>query len=221
MKLIINLILSIYLPHLFFAYNTFDVSSLKISSKTDQIMIVIPSKNSLNLATFYYYIKKGNIWNEFMISEAHIGKNGIGKEREGDYKTPIGLYQFNSYFGIADNPGAKVPYIKLNNSLYWNGDSDSPKYNQMVNIEIYTNFDISKSEHLIDETSAYQYAMNINYNENGVPYLGSAIFLHCYTKSLYTAGCVAIPHSNMIKVVQNVNKNAMIIIDYEENIYQY
>ena len=67
MKLIINLILSIYLPHLFFAYNTFDVSSLKISSKTDQIMIVIPSKNSLNLATFYYYIKKGNIWNEFMI----------------------------------------------------------------------------------------------------------------------------------------------------------
>ena len=73
----------------------------------------------------------------------------------------------------------------------------------------------------IDETTAYQYAMNINYNEEGIPYKGSAIFLHCYTKNPYTAGCVALPYSYMETVLKNVSKNARIIIDLKENIYNY
>ena len=77
----------------------------------------------------------------------HISK-GLGKEKEGDKKTPVGIYQFNEYFGIYDNPGTELPYIKVNKSHYWDGDNNSDRYNQLVNIETYTNFNVKKSEHL-------------------------------------------------------------------------
>ena len=50
----------------------------------------------------------------------------------GDKKTPIGVFKFTKYFGVADNPGTKLPYVKLNEYNYWNGDSSSKKYNQFV-----------------------------------------------------------------------------------------
>ena len=47
------------------------------------------------------------------------------------------------------------------------------------------------------------------------------IFLHCFTKKSYTGGCVALPEQNMIKVFKKINKNAVIIIDVKQNIYNY
>ena len=201
--------------------NTFDVSKLKISSTTDQIMIVT-GKYDTSYANFYYYIKNSNgNWEEYLKTEAHIGKNGLGKTKEGDYKTPIGKFKFTRYFGVAENPGTNVPYIKLDDSMYWDCDSKSTRYNQMVYTDYYNDFDKSVSEHLITETVAYKYAMNINYNEEGVPYKGSAIFLHCFTKNPYTAGCVALNEESMINVYKKINENCVIIIDSEENISNY
>ena len=91
----------------------------------------------------------------------------------------------------------------------------------MVNIETYQDFDKAQSEHLIEEDLAYQYAMNINYNEEGIPKKGSAIFLHCYSNKPYTGGCVALPELYMIEVIKKASENARIIIDYKENIYNY
>ena len=205
-----------------FINSGYDVSKLKIASKTDQIMLVIPNSYKSCNAYFYYYVKSGNTWKEFIYTKANIGKNGVTSSKvEGDMKSPIGCFKFNKYFGIANNPGTKMPYIKLNNSLYWVSDPNSSRYDQMVNIETYTAFNKSISEHLIDETLAYKYAMNINYNQNNIPNMGSAIFLHCFKKVAYTSGCVAISESNMVKVLKKVNKNAMIVIDIKENIYKY
>ena len=217
-----SLISIIFIITLSFINSGYDVSKLKISSKTDQIMLVIPTSYKSHFAEFYYYIKSGNTWKEFIYTKANIGKNGVTSSKvEGDMKSPIGCFKFNKYFGRANNPDTKMPYIKLNNSLYWVSDPNSSRYDQMVNIETYTAFDKSKSEHLIEETVAYKYAMNIYYNQNAIPNKGSAIFLHCLTKSSYTAGCVAISETNMIKVLKKVNKNAMIVIDIKENIYKY
>ena len=145
-----------------------DISKLKISKDTDQIMIVIPEKYTSSRATFFYYIKEGEEWKIFLKTEAYIGRDGLGLQSEDDVKSPIGLFNFTKFFGIADNPGTKVPYIKLNDSLYWVSDPKSSKYNQMVNIETFTDFDKQLSEHLIDENIAYKYAMNINYNPTGL-----------------------------------------------------
>ena len=220
MKVIFLLLSILFLQYLSYE-NTFDVTKLKISRQTDQIMIVVPKDHYTYSGFFYYYIKKENKWIEFMSTEAHLGKNGLGKQIQGDKKTPVGVYSFNCYFGINDNPGTKLPYVKLNESHYWQGDSYAERYNQLVNIETFKDFDTDECEHLIEETLGYKYAMNINYNEKVIPFKGAGIFLHCFTENPYTAGCVALSEADMIRVFRNVNKNTLILIDYIENIYNY
>ena len=199
----------------------FDVSKLKVAKETDNIMLVIPLSYESFSAYFYYYFKEGNEWTEIMSTEARIGLNGLGKEREGDKRTPIGKFKFNSYFGIKDNPGTSLPYIKVTDSIYWNGDSNSKKYNSLVDLKNYTDFNTSESEHLIDVNPGYEYAMNMNYNEDGTPYKGAGIFLHCYTERPYTAGCVALPEEDMKTVLMKANSNSVIIIDVLKNIENY
>ena len=47
----------------------------------------------------------------------------------------------------------------------------------------------------------------------------SAIFVHCFgTNKPYTAGCVAIPKEQMIKVMKNVKKDCLVIIESLKNI---
>ena len=140
----------------------------------------------------YFYVKEGNKWVKHKEINAFVGKKGLGKEKEGDAKTPVGVYKFNCYFWILDNPGTNLPYIKVNQSHYWDYDSNSKKYNSFVNKETYSEFNVSESEHLIDINPGYEYALNMDYNKEHIPKKGAGIFLHCFTKNKYTAGCVAI-----------------------------
>jgi L,D-peptidoglycan transpeptidase YkuD (ErfK/YbiS/YcfS/YnhG family) len=198
-----------------------DISKFKVASLTDQIILVIPPNYTTTSAMLYFYVKEENQWKEYLQAEAYIGKNGLGKEKEGDCKTPVGVYQFNAYFGIKDNPGTNLPYVKVNVSHYWDGDSDSDRYNQMVNYETYKDFSTDESEHLIEIDPGYEYAMNINWNKEGIPKKGSAIFLHCFTRNKYTAGCVAIHYLNLAEIYRKINDNCYIIIDTKENMTRY
>ena len=220
-NILLFLSFSIYLSSKFTSKNAFDVSKLKIASTTDQIMIVTPFRYTSSIASFHYYIKKGEEWEEILSSQAYIGRDGLGLHSEDDLKSPIGVFNFTNLFGIGDNPGTNLPYTKVNDSIYWVSDPKSPKYNKMVNIETFKDFDPAISEHLIEYPVAYKYAININYNPTGIPGIGSAIFLHCTTNNLYTGGCVSLPEKNLVKVFKLINENAVIIIDEAENIYNY
>ena len=201
--------------------NEIDVSKFKVASSTDQIIVVIPPYYTSTDAMLYFYIKKDNKWNLHTRTEAYIGKNGLGKEREGDNKTPIGVYQFNRYFGIEDNPGTNLPYVKVNESHYWDGDSNSSRYNTLVNNETYKDFNASDSEHLIEYNPGYEYALNIDYNKEQTPKKGAGIFLHCFTDRQHTAGCVAINKEKLKNIYKEVNENCYIIINTKENMTQY
>lgn len=96
-------------------------------------------------------------------------------------KTPFGVYKFKKAFGIANNPGCAIPYLKVNNSTYWSGDvANGMHYNEMVDLNDYPNLNMTNSEHIIEYENQYHYCLNINFNENGTPEKGSAIFLHCF-----------------------------------------
>ena len=159
-------------------------------------------------------------WKEIITTPGYIGKKGLGKTKEGDAKTPIGVFRFTKAFGIADDPGCKIPYQKVTADDYWSGDRrDGYKYNQMVSIKDFPDLDTDDSEHIVDYDVHYQYCMNIGYNEEGVPGEGSAIFLHCIgPEKPYTGGCVAIPKDKMISVLQNVDKDCVVVIDSLKNI---
>lgn len=135
--------------------------------------------------------------------EGKLGRKGLGKQVEGDEKTPIGIFKMNTPFGISDAlEGFPDNYLKVDSNYYWNGDSDSPLYNKLCNVTSYNDFNKAKSEHLINYGGYYNYCIDSGYNPEGTPHLGSAIFLHC-SMGENTGGCIAVPESCMIDIMKN------------------
>lgn len=157
---------------------------------------------------------EGGYWREVLTTPGFIGKNGLGKQKEGDGKTPVGTFRFTQAFGLARNPGCAIRYTRGNEHLFWSGDErPGMHYNELVDVCRLPRLDSRVSEHLIEYPVHYRYALNISYNEKGAPGLGSAIFLHCFgPKWPYTGGCVAIPQDKMLAVMRRVRPECKVVI---------
>ena len=159
-------------------------------------------------------------WKEIMTTPGIIGKNGLGKTKEGDGMTPVGTFCFNAAFGIAPDPGCAIPYHQVDENVYWSGDvRPGMKYNEMVNIRQLPDLDKENSEHLVDYNPQYIYGLNISYNAKGIPGAGSAIFLHSFgPQKPYTGGCVAIPLDKMEFVIKHVQPDCVVVINTLEKL---
>ncbi len=195
------------------------VAKLPEAATANQLFVVA----GIGKTTAYVSMHQKNddgTWTQIMTTPGYIGKNGLGKTKEGDGMTPVGTFSFNYAFGIAADPGCAIPYQQVTYKDYWSGDSrEGYHYNEMVNIDNYPDLAVDDSEHLVDYTHEYQYCLNISYNADGTPGLGSAIFLHCLgAVKPYTGGCVAIPEDQMVKVLKNVSKDCVVVIDSLEKL---
>ena len=90
-------------------------------------------------------------------------------------------------------------------------DPESEYYNQLVRASETGGVVWDSAEHLIGETVAYEYAVAIDYNNSCTPGSGSAIFFHCSTGN-GTAGCVSVPRDVMVKILQTLKDDTLIII---------
>ena len=135
---------------------------------------------------------------------AVIGKNGPGKQSEGDTKTPLGTWTVGLAYGIEDDPGSLIPYTKVTDDMYWCATgSNSTNYNKLIYKSDNPDADYSEDEHLIDYPIVYNYLLDLGYNKAGAPYAGNAIFLHCWRgPDSPTGGCVAVAEENMRKILQ-------------------
>lgn len=195
------------------------VAHLNAAKNTNQIIVVAVDGTSAKLSM---YIKdEDNVWKEYLETDAYIGKKGLGKVREGDGKTPIGVFRFTHAFGILENPGTDLDYVQVDESYYWVDDGASTYYNQFVSTES-VKMDWASAEHICEYEDLYNYVLAINYNEDGIPGEGSAIFLHCTSqKTNSTSGCVAIPENIMKKILQKINEKCVLIIDTEKGVRNY
>ena len=148
-------------------------------------------------------------WTRILSCSGYVGRNGIGKTREGDVKTPVGTFKITEAFGIKENPGTTVKYTKVNPYLYWSGEYGT--YNTMVDSRELGHVP-ENSEHLIDYVPHYNYGVNMGYNKKNVFGKGSALFLHCFGSNPYTGGCVAVSEENMVKILQNLTRRTRICI---------
>ncbi len=159
-------------------------------------------------------------WQMIMSTPGFIGKNGLGKTKKGDGKTPVGTFKFNKAFGNSENPGTAFEYTRADGNTYWSGDMRKGKhYNELVSLKDIPDLDKENSERIADNPIHYQYCLNISYNAEGTPGKGSAIFLHVFgDRKPFTGGCVAIPLDKMRFVMQNVSKDCVVIINSLENL---
>jgi L,D-peptidoglycan transpeptidase YkuD (ErfK/YbiS/YcfS/YnhG family) len=144
---------------------------------------------------------------------AKIGVNGFGKLREGDLKSPEGIYRIRGGFGwgAVDEP-LRIPWRKSAHNDYFIDDPHSPYYNQWLRTdEPIATFAASWETLYIPQ---YKFSIDFDFNKENVTGLGSAIFLHVWKgPHVPTAGCTAISEAAMSLIVHwlDLDKKPLII----------
>jgi len=187
------------------------VAELEIAKTADQILVVSASGTTAEITM---HVKNADgFWYELFFTYGYVGYNGVGTASEGSQTTPKGVYSLTTAFGILQDPGTALPYTQVDASHYWVDDPSSRYYNKFVSTNDVEK-DWTSAEHLADYTHAYAYAIAIDYNITCIPGAGSAFFLHCSTNSP-TYGCVAVSKEDMLFILQNISRNAYIVIQSE------
>jgi L,D-peptidoglycan transpeptidase YkuD (ErfK/YbiS/YcfS/YnhG family) len=140
-----------------------------------------------------------------------VGYNGVisaASKREGDGRTPAGLYWLHDGFGALANPGLARHWTMATSRHVWVDDSRSRYYNTMQ-LEP-ANGRWTSAEKLLNRP-AYDYAQVVAYNRAAVPYAGSAIFLHVGTGGA-TAGFVSVSASALVALMRWEGSSAQIDI---------
>lgn len=170
---------------------------------------ILVTSTSVNTARVQLQVLNGVTWQNVNPSyNAVIGKNGTGKTKEGDGKTPVGVYPLGTAFGWGDTlSNLKYPFKKATKNDYWVDDAKSKDYNKWIT---YTG-DPNKRWNSFEKMthSLYKYGVVIRYNDNPiVAGKGSAIFLHMKTTTTkYTLGCIALNEKDLITVIKWLDKD--------------
>ncbi|WP_433366499.1 L,D-transpeptidase family protein [Actinoplanes sp. CA-142083] len=160
------------------------------------------------------------------IFPAMAARNGYGgwqwaaKRVQDTGTTPIGTFRLTEAYGLAADPGARLPYRRLDQNDYWAGDRRDPRtYNVFQPVASpQRTWRISQAERLGAYPRQYAYLAVIDFNrpaatawdsarhqyfaaDPAVAGRGSAIFLHVDGKGS-TAGCVSVARAGMITLLR-------------------
>ena len=161
--------------------------------------IFLKNKHTLQLDDFYF--------------KCCIGKKGITKrKKEGDYKTPLGIFDVEELFFRKDRikkPKTSLGTIEIKQSMGWCDDIKYPKkYNRLIKVN-----NKIKHEKLRRNDNKYDLLIPISYNrKNPKIGLGSCIFIHLTKDYKPTAGCIALKKKDFLIMLKLLKKNSKIKI---------
>jgi len=149
-------------------------------------------------------------WKLILATDAFIGQKGLGKQKEGDLKTPTGEFNITQAFGIKDNPGTKLKYIKATDTIYA-CDEDCKYYNQIIDTNKTKHQ--CEGEHLLRFKPEYNYGLCIDYNKENIYPNGSNIFINVKGNNVYSTGSIEVDEDSMIILIQNATTRTKVIIN--------
>ena len=163
------------------------------------MLIIVKNNNTLILDDFKF--------------KCCVGKKGSTKfKKEGDQKTPKGLFKLGSLLYRKDRnrkPQTKIKTIPIKKNMAWCNDVKSYKYNKLTKVS--KNYSYEK---IFRSDNKYDFVIPINYN---CPYTiknkGSAIFIHLTKNYNGTAGCIGIKKEDFLILLKLINKKTKINID--------
>ena len=175
------------------------------ASETRQILYLDPGTPSLPQATLYP-VQRGLLGWRLALPPvpANVGRNGIAPpfdKREGDGRTPSGMFPLSQAFGYPPGFKGRVPYRQVESQDLWVDDAQSPDYNRWVRRG---ETSAASYEELLRPDPLYKYALVVDYNSAPVVRdLGSAIFMHVErTAGAATAGCVTLAERELLQVME-------------------
>jgi L,D-peptidoglycan transpeptidase YkuD (ErfK/YbiS/YcfS/YnhG family) len=180
-------------------------SSLQtLAGASSQVLLVTAEEPSGFKATLHALAKRDGVWRYALPpTPALIGKKGFappGGKKEGDGRTPSGVFALKRAFGYGAAIDSRMPYRQAGREDIWVDDPSSPDYNRWVRMgeTRAASFEVMKRP-----DDRYTYGIVIEYNTDPViPGAGSAIFIHVRGgQNVPTLGCVALPESDILKVL--------------------
>jgi L,D-peptidoglycan transpeptidase YkuD (ErfK/YbiS/YcfS/YnhG family) len=142
---------------------------------------------------------------------AVIGAQGFSTRiSEATTATPIGLFTLTEAFGTSPDPGTALPYRHSRYGDVWVDQPTAPTYNTRQTGD--ADFSKGTGERLWQITSAYEYAVVIDYNRRPVRAgAGSAFFLHV-TIPTPSQGCVTLRRDRLLWLLRWLNPTARPVI---------
>lgn len=134
-------------------------------------------------------------------SGLHPAQGRGPQKREGDGKSPAGVFAIPSAFGFADTMATKAPYQQLTAMTECVDDVTSLYYNSIVQRDRVSEPDWESSEKMrsIEE---YRIGLLVAHNQPPVRGDGSCIFMHVWRgESSSTAGCTAMDATPLEAIV--------------------
>ncbi|MEJ5283902.1 MAG: L,D-transpeptidase family protein [Brevinematales bacterium] len=191
---------------------------LKVASQA----ILVLGENMTNKDVRVFLMEKNNgEWHLITNFPATIGKNGfaeIDTKREGDGKTPSGIFGIGFTFGYAEKATTKMPYRQATTNDFWVDDVSSPLYNQWVRGKP----DAKSMEKMRRSDHLYKWGVVIEYNTSPIiAGKGSAIFFHVWRKPYSpTTGCIALSEENILYILKwlDPDKKPVVIMGTEEEL---
>lgn len=174
----------------------------------EQLSVVISPEMNSTSATLQRYEKNGS-WEK--IGEpisVTLGRSGLGyadkgepQKREGDGRSPLGLFSVDASFGYSDTPNSRLPYYYADESLICVDDVEDIRYNKMALLDPAKPSKSFEFMHRKDEV--YTHGAVINYNSKGVIGRGSCIFFHLNNKTKKpTSGCTAMDEAPLLELLR-------------------
>ena len=138
--------------------------------------------------------------------DAQVQSVGDPIKREGDGKSPAGIFALGTAFGYSSQPlqGLKMRYLNLTPTIECVDDPESKHYNRIVDRSVVAP-DWNSSEHMRDAGEAYRWGVVIDHNRTiygdanpPEPRGGSCVFLHIWhSHEQGTAGCTAMSQTEL------------------------
>tara|TARA_B100000945_G_C20057489_1_gene446502 strand:- start:60 stop:554 length:495 start_codon:yes stop_codon:yes gene_type:complete len=161
--------------------------------------IILKNKQTLKVDDFYF--------------KCVIGKKGLSnKKKEGDMKTPKGIFGIDNLYFREDRvkkPKTFLKCLKIRKNMGWCDDPKFPKkYNKLINVN-----DKAKHEKLYRVDNKYDLFIPIKYNfKKPIPGKGSCVFIHLTKHYKPTAGCIALNKKDFLILLKILKKNTKIKI---------
>ena len=180
----------------FIAHNTTQIG------ESEQLIFATNRDSSSVLVTIHALERNNGVWYlvfpTFTGSIGEMGFAAIDNKREGDGKSPSGIFPLGIAFGYDPSVVTKMPYRQATDDDFWVDDVNSEDYNKWVKGEP----NAVSWEKMKRDDDQYKYGVVIEYNMHPiVKGKGSAIFLHEWKPGESTAGCVSMSEEMILKIL--------------------
>lgn len=203
---------------------------------SDQLIVVTTRNWDDIQGTAQRYERHGPVFEKFQAPFAVVlGKNGMGWgkglldpgpvqgpiKQEGDGKAPAGIFKLGTAFGYDASAHTRLPYLALKPTIECVDDSQSTRYNTLLDGATITR-DWSSSERMLRKDELYRQGIFIEHNTPASPAAGSCIFFHIWRgPTMPTRGCTAMDPADIARLFSWLDpRRSPLLVQLPEAQYQ-